>query len=243
MTFDLKLLYLPTLLAAAAGVATVLFLAPKAVASGMTPDAPVVIIDEGTGEASINITNTTQYPSLLVSTIKKLTGDDEDIVFLTPPIARVEPGDTQLVRFILQSDTPLSTQRLRRVTFQGVPSQIQSATPQVNITLSQNLPVVINPKGLKKDLTPWTHIKWTMADDKLTATNPSPYVVRLASEVGLKPGSDTVLLPHTYILPGQILVMDVPAGHKAERVKIEPTNLYGYAVGDVIAPIHRVQPR
>ena len=76
-------------------------------------------------------------------------------------MARVEPGESQLVRFILQSDKPLTTERLRRVTFEGIQPKDGSSTAQVSVTLAQDLPIVISPKGLKKDLEPWKHLNWS----------------------------------------------------------------------------------
>ena len=237
MLSQLKLSPLAFLNIAIFGAAALLLVTPQSFANGMTPDAPVVIIDESVGEASIVITNNSQTPNLLVSTIRKLPGDDEDILLLTPPIARVEPGESQLVRFILQSDTPLTTQRLRRVTFQGVPPKNNSATPHIDVTLSQNLPIVISPKGLKRDLEPWKHLKWSIVDGKLSVNNPSAYIVRLSAGVEVLPSAHEVMLPHTHILAGQTLLLDLPAGTKASSVNIQPANLYGYAVAAFNAPI------
>ncbi len=213
------------------------FEAPKALASGMSPGTTVVLIDEGVGEASMNVTNTEKVPSLLVSSLYGLPGDNEEIVLLTPPMARVEPGESQLVRFILQSEKPLTTQRLRRVTFEGVPPQDSAEDNQVGMAVAQDLPVLISPKGLKKDLEPWKHIKWSVANNKLIVSNPSAYVVRLVEAVELLPAGQKVALPHPYILAGQTLTVDVPAGLKADTVKIHPANLYGYAAESFSAPI------
>ncbi|MBX7276706.1 fimbria/pilus periplasmic chaperone [Pseudomonas sp. ERGC3:01] len=74
--------------------------------SGMSPDKTVLLIDEGQGEATMNVTNTDNGPSLLVSTIYNLEGDDEEIILVNPPMARVEAGDMQSVRFILEQKAP-----------------------------------------------------------------------------------------------------------------------------------------
>jgi P pilus assembly chaperone PapD len=207
--------------------------------SGMSPDKTVLLIDEGQGEATMNVTNTDNGPSLLVSTIYNLEGDDEEIILVNPPMARVEAGDMQSVRFILEQKAPLQVQLLRRVTFEGIPPNIESKTSKVGMTLMHDMPVIINPKGLKKDLTPWKHLKWTSAAGKLTVKNPSPYVIRLLPLVELFPGDQTLSLPKTYILPGQTLNLDLPKDQRAvaTRVTIKPANLHGYAAEPFSAPI------
>ncbi|MGZ0717748.1 fimbria/pilus chaperone family protein [Pseudomonas palleroniana] len=213
-------------------------LAP-AYGSGMSPDKSVLLIDEGQGEATMNVTNTDSGPSLLVSAIYNLDGDDEDIILVNPPMARVEAGDTQSVRFILEQKAPLEVQLLRRVTFEGIPPNTESNSSKVGMTLMHDMPVIVSPKGLKKDLTPWKHLTWTSAAGKLTVKNPSPYVIRLLPVVELLPGDQSVSLPKTYILPGQTLDLDLPKDLRgvATHIKIKPANLHGYAAEPFSAPI------
>jgi P pilus assembly chaperone PapD len=206
-------------------------------ASGMSPSKTVLLIDEGEGEATINVTNTDTTPSLLVSAVYNLEGDEEDILLVSPPMARVEAGETQSVRFILEHKEPSQVQRLRRATFEGIPPNTQSGTSKVGMTLMHDLPVIISPKGLKKDLTPWTHLTWTLTPGKLLVKNPSPYVIRLLPAVELLPGDQTVSLPRTYILPGQALSLDLPKEQRATSIRIRPANLYGYTVEPFSAPI------
>ena len=92
-----------------------------AVAEGMLPETSVVILHEEQGEATINIKNTDEAPALLHSVVENVPEDVEPLLIVTPPITRVEAGETQLVRFIATLKTPLKTQRLKRVTFEGIP--------------------------------------------------------------------------------------------------------------------------
>ncbi|WP_339528166.1 fimbria/pilus periplasmic chaperone, partial [Pseudomonas sp. EL_65y_Pfl2_R96] len=84
-------------------------------AAGMVPETPVVVLDEGVGEAGINVLNSESHPALLHTSIEDVPQDTESLLLLTPPVARVEPGTTQRVRFILRSAEPLQTERLKRV--------------------------------------------------------------------------------------------------------------------------------
>ena len=119
-------------------------------ADGMVPDTSVVIVHEQDGEATVSVTNTDDKLSLLHVTLEDIPEDTETLLFVTPPLARVEASKNQQVRFILQTREPLQTQRLKRVIFEGMPAQrdlAQAGHAQVGVTVRQNLPVLIHPKG------------------------------------------------------------------------------------------------
>jgi P pilus assembly chaperone PapD len=140
-----------------------------ALADGMVPDTSVVIVNEAEGEASVTVTNTDDKLALLHVTLEDIPEDTATLLFVTPPLARVEPGKSQLIRFILQSPEPLTTQRLKRVIFEGMPqgrSTAQAGHAQVGVTVRQNLPVIVHPKGLDPNRTPWTGLEWRITRDQ-----------------------------------------------------------------------------
>ncbi|WP_433741500.1 fimbria/pilus chaperone family protein [Pseudomonas putida] len=211
----------------------------RALADGMVPDTSVVIVNEADGEASVSVTNTDASLALLHVTLEDIPEDTEPLLFVTPPLARVEPSKSQLVRFILQTSTPLSTQRLKRVIFEGMPQDrmpAQAGHARVGVTVRQNLPVIIHPKGLAQNRTPWTGLAWSLEKDQLSVHNPTPYVVRLAQELLLLPGETSALLPRTYVLPGETLSVPVK-GAVATTIRIQPATVYGFAVPHYEAPI------
>ncbi|MFP2768849.1 fimbria/pilus chaperone family protein [Oceanisphaera sp. KMM 10153] len=202
-----------------------------ALATGMQPETSVVILDEGQGEVSINVKNTDDTPSLLYTTIENIPEDQETLVVLTPPVARVEAGETQLVRFLRRGGEPSATQRLKRVIFEGIAQRPDAnGRARVGVTVRQNLPLLIHPKGLERHREPWTLLKWRMDGDKLVVVNDSPYVVRLAQELTLKPSGQQALLPRTYVLPGETLPVSAKDPISATSVTIAPATVYGYAV-------------
>lgn len=210
-------------------------------AAGMIPETSVIIVNESEGETSINVKNSDDHPALLYSNIQGIEGDDENLIVLTPPVTRVEAGETQLVRFILQSPKPLDVQRLRRVTFEGITPKDNSPGMRVSMNVRQNLPVIINPKGLAKEREPWRHLKWSIIDGKLVVDNPSAYVVRLAQSINVLPSNSSVQLPQTYILPGQKVELDLPAADAStsSSVRLYPATVYGYAVDRYDAPLEK----
>ena len=88
-------------------------------ATGMVPETSVLLVDEKRGEASINIKNTDDHPSLLYTTIVDLPESNKSIRLIpTQPVIRVEAGQVQQVRFLLQATVPLQSEELKRVTFE-----------------------------------------------------------------------------------------------------------------------------
>lgn len=216
-----------------------LLLSLNAQADGMVPDTSVVIIHESDGEAAVSVTNTDSNLALLHVTLQDIPEDTEPLLVVTPPLSRVESGKSQLVRFILQNQAPLRTQRLKRAIFEGMPqgrAATEAGHARVGVTVRQNLPVIVHPKGLAINRTPWTDLTWTLRDGTLQVRNDTPYVVRLAQELRLLPGDGQATLPRTYVLPGETL--NVPAtGGPATQVRLQPATVYGFAVAAYDAPI------
>ena len=223
------------------GAAALLLVSAQSLASGMVPETSVVIVEEADGEGAINIKNTDAFPVLLLTSLQDIDEDKETLLAVTPPAARVEPGKNQRVRFILTAKTPLKTERLRRVIFEGVPPQ-QKGKNEVRMTVRQNLPVIIRPAGLEKDLAPWKRLTWKQTGAGLTVSNNSPYVVRLGSSVQTLPDATSWTLPNTYVLPGQTLSLTsdgkMQPGRSAQ-VRISPATTWGYTVNTYDAPLSR----
>jgi P pilus assembly chaperone PapD len=215
-----------------------LMTARYAAASGMIPETSAVLIQEEDGETSINVTNSDAVPALLFTSLHDVPEDKEMLLIVTPPVTRVEPGQTQLVRFILQTRQPLKTQRLKRVYFEGIPKKdpLGKGQARLSMTVRQNLPVIITPKNLAKNAEPWKLLKWTIDNQNLSVVNDSPYVVRLAQTIELQPAGTALNLPKTYVLPGEHLTLPANASH-ATAVRISPATLYGYAAPPYDAPL------
>jgi len=220
-------------------IALTLLFGTGAQADGMIPDTSVVIVYEAEGEAAVSVTNTDSQLALLHVTLEDIPEDREPLLVVTPPLSRVEASKSQLVRFILQRQQPLLTQRLKRAIFEGMPQgrpATEAGHARVGVTVRQNLPVIIHPKGLALNRTPWTRLAWSQHGNTLQVRNDSPYVVRLAQELRLLPGDGKAMLPRTYVLPGETL--SVPAtGGTASKVRLQPATVYGFAVAAYEAPL------
>jgi len=204
-------------------------------AAGMVPQSSVVIIEGDSGEVSVEIKNTDNFPNLLITKIEDIEEDKEEIITAFPPVSRVEGDDTQTVRFIITNSKLIKTERLKRVIFEGVPPKNKELDKEVNVTFTQNLPVIIRPAGLAKNLTPWTGLKWEVVGKKIVVSNPSPYVVRFISPtVELLPGNQKLNLPKSYILPNQKFMIDgegiIKSGH--DTFRFFPATTWGFSSGE-----------
>lgn len=217
-------------------------LSASALASGAYPESSVVIVEEADGEGSINLKNTDAFPILLLTTVQDIEQDKDKLLTVAPPAARVEPGKTQRVRFILTSKAPLKTERLKRVVFEGVPPQEKDKNV-VRMTVRQNLPVIIRPAGLAPDKMPWKRLMWSLKAGLLSVNNPSEYVIRLDQKVTTLPDNTVWILPRTYILPGEQITltgkMKKNAGGMVSLVRISPASTWGFIVKSYEAPLER----
>ncbi len=212
-------------------------------ADGMEPETTVIVLNEADGEASINVKNTDPTPALLHSAIENIPEDGETLVVITPPVARVDAGERQMVRFLLIAEEPLKTQRLKRVTFEGIPQARPSSGATIGISLRQNLPLILHPKDLPQHNAPWELLTWHLQGTTLSVRNDSAYVVRLADEVVLSPQKQKVYLPRTYILPGEALSVPMNAASvRATSVSISPATVYGFTVEKYEAQIVAHKP-
>ena len=81
---------------------------------------------------SINIKNTDDHPALLYTTIVDLPESNKSIRLIpTQPVIRVEAGQVQQVRFLLQATVPLQSEELKRVTFEGIPPKDDKSSREV----------------------------------------------------------------------------------------------------------------
>ena len=212
-------------------------------ATGVLPDTSVLLISQKSNMAQMGILNTDDEPLLLLTTIVDISGQQGATVFALPAVTRLEPHGRQIVRFLLdETETPLQVQQLKRVLFEGVPVVKMNGGGKIKTTIRHDLPLIISPAGLEQDPTPWTklHLRW--ADEQLTLSNPSPYIIRLSQTITMLPGDvDLRILPRTYVLPGESLSIPVPGGIAADvhMLRLHPVSLYGFEVAQFDATLER----
>lgn len=202
-------------------------------ASGVLPETSVLIINEEKKGGSINVKNTEKFPVLLYTKVTDLSDDKSPRLIATLPVSRLEPGQTQRVRFILDSSAKLDREHIKRVFFEGVAEQ-SSDSSQVSVTVRQDLPVIIIPKGMlsRKDM--WNDLKWEVVGKDLKISNSGRQVVRLSPQLHFFPSKSEVPLKKSYILPNETITIEIPKDLilKNQRyVEFSPVTRYGFEAG------------
>ncbi|AYA13554.1 fimbria/pilus chaperone family protein [Enterobacter roggenkampii] len=204
-----------------------LAVATKCFATGMVPETSVLLVDAQKGEASMNVKNTDSQPALLYTNIVDLPDSDKSIrLIVSQPVVRVDAGETQRMRFLLQTSKPIKYEELKRVTFEGIPPK-EKGKDKVALTIGQDLPVVIHPAGLPEETQPWKFLTWNKKDDGLVINNPSDYVVRITASFKTLPSGKSGVLDKTYILPHTSIKTILP-NFSDNKVEFYPASRYGY---------------
>lgn len=210
----------------------------QANAAGMVPETTLLVIDESTHSGVMNVKNTDTFPALLYTTIIDLPDDSGVKLNVTQPVVRVEPGQQQQLRFIMESAQPLTVEHLKRVTFEGIPPKSTDKHMKIGFNLRQDLPVLIRPKNLPVVTDAWKLLEWSGSGQHFTVKNPSAYVVRMAQNVTFLPSNAEGKLKKTYILPGETLDVSVPKNLSNEKsVRFYPASRYGIEVPSFTAPL------
>ncbi|WP_322074684.1 fimbria/pilus chaperone family protein [Burkholderia cepacia] len=208
--------------------AFLLFKIGSTYASGVVPNTSVAIVNETDGEGTMIVRNTDDRPTLLYTKIIDLNGTPKGLVVATPAMARIEANGSQLVRFILNSDTPLDKEYLDRVTFEGIPPANPGET-RVQTIFRQDLPLIVHPHNLPKMDRPWRTLTASLSNGEVRLCNPSRYVVRLDQRIALPPGNGVANITRNYLLPGEVAIARVSGpSSNASMARIFPGTVYGY---------------
>lgn len=204
-----------------------IFYSINSFATGMVPETSVLLVDAKKGEASMNVTNTDSLPALLYTNIVDLPEGDKSVrLIVSQPVVRVEAGQVQRMRFMLQTTAPLKYEELKRVTFEGIPPK-EKGKVRVAVTVRQDLPVIIHPAGLADEAEPWKFLEWKKEGNTLKVTNPSDYVVRMTQSFKTLPSNKTGALNKTYMLPHTSTTVQLPAAAD-NQIEFYPASRYGY---------------
>lgn len=210
-------------------------------AAGMVPETTLLMIDEANHGGVMSVKNTDSIPTLLYTSVTDVEGENGVKLNVTQPVVRLEPGQEQQVRFILETTEPLTVEHYKRVIFEGIPPKSKDKNVKVGINLRQDLPVLIHPKNLPVVTDAWTLLTWSVSGKEVQVRNPSAYVVRLSTSVTLLPSRTAGLLNKTFILPGETMKVqtDTPYSSTDNAVKFSPASRYGIEVDDYTASLTR----
>ncbi len=87
----------------------------------MRPASSMVLIQEAAQGGSLNVTNTSDVDALLYVKLYDLPDDRGPQLLVTQPVTRLAAGETQRVRFLLNTRAALTHEHLKRVIVEGIP--------------------------------------------------------------------------------------------------------------------------
>jgi P pilus assembly chaperone PapD len=128
---------------------------------------------------------------------------------------------------VLKEGITLTTQTMQRINFTPVPTD-DGKKNRARVTIGQNIPVILSPASLPLNTTPWQGLTAQRAGTSLFINNPTPYIVRLTTQIDLLPGKTRVELPKTYILPHESITLALPQGAShAQSLRLHPVTRFG----------------
>lgn len=196
-------------------------------------ESTTVILKESDGRASFTIDNTSTNPILLVTKLIDL--DDKNLskqILISPPVTRIDAGQSQQVNFVLKKGTVLDSEVLLKAAFEGVEQVPGNATV---MPIRQEIGFLIQPSSVPQIKNPWEELVLSTSGNNLIIKNPGKHVVRLGPQVILAPGNEVVPLGSPYIMPGttrQFAIKSSPTS-----VKVTPLSRYGFVQSEVSIPV------
>lgn len=206
--------------------------AGAAEASIMRPASSMVLIQEAAQGGSLNVTNTSDVDALLYVKIYDLPDDRGPQLLVTQPVTRLAAGETQRVRFLLNTRAALTHEHLKRVIVEGIPL-VPIDADRVAVNLRQDLPVIIHPAALPMLADPWKMLRCRTVNGDLRIENSGRYVVRLAQSITLLPQQKKVTLDKSYLLPGEVVTLAGQGRSETRQLEIQSLSKYGYVAGKV----------
>lgn len=194
-----------------------------------------IILSESDGRVSFNIQNTSSEPLLLVTKLIDLDNSNlSKQILISPPITRIDAGQSQQVNFVLKKTAPLTHEVLLKASFEGVS---QAPDNSAKMPIRQDIGFIVQPSSVAQNKTPWAELKLSVAGQQLVISNPGKHVVRLAPQFILQPVNKVVALDQYYLQAGetkQIAITGVPTS-----VTITPLSRYGFKLQEVTLPVSK----
>ena len=201
--------------------------------ASFTLESTGVILNEKDGRTSFNIENTSAEPILLVTKVNDLDNNKvSKNVLISPPVMRIDAGQSQQVNFLLKQGTVLDHEVLLKASFEGVG---QSSGHSAKMPVRQDVGMLIIPASVAETKTPWDDLTLKYDGNELVMSNSGKHVIRMAPQFTLKPSNEIVMSGALYLLPAEIKRFKVKS--KPDSIEITPLSRYGFKQNDVTIPL------
>ncbi|HGM6909888.1 TPA: fimbria/pilus chaperone family protein [Serratia marcescens] len=192
-----------------------------------------IILEEREGRASFTILNTSQVPLLLASQVEDLDnmGFSKNVL-LSPPITRIEPGQSQQVNFLLKKGIMLPHEVMLKASFEGIMQVVENSA---QMPIRQSVSLIIQPAAVAMSPTPWTDLKITRDRQTLVLSNTGKHVIRYAPQLILNPSGSIMPLDSLYLMAGE--TRRVPVSGSPVSIGLTPLSRYGAKLPEVTLPV------
>lgn len=225
------------------GITTLLLITAVSAQATIKLEKISILVDQKKGESTVRVDNIGNYSVLLFSSVVEnaLSQQGKDPLFiLSPPVARIDPGKSQLVRIMLNDPAQLdpTRQQMRHLYFQEIPD-MGKGDSLLKVNARHRVVAIANPEALKENKTPWKGLIWQKQKDRLQLKNNSPYVVRLVPSIMQLPSKQPLILEQPYLLPGQTVTTRKGdrLANDTTKIQFAPISSTGRAVPAVIADL------
>ncbi|ERK08930.1 fimbria/pilus chaperone family protein [Serratia fonticola] len=192
-----------------------------------------IVLEESTGRTSFSIKNTTSEPILLATKVEDLDGKAfSKQVMISPPISRIDAGQSQQVNFVLKQGAVLPHEVMLKASFEGVGQAVDNSA---RIPVRQSIGLIVQPKAVAVSKTPWEDLQLSQVGNTLVVKNSGLHVIRLAPQLTLQPSKQVVLLENYYLMAGE--EKQVTVSGKVTSVGITPLGRYGFKQADITLPV------
>jgi fimbrial chaperone protein len=180
--------------------------------AGVQLSATRVIYKEGLREGGLTVRNqsSNSTPHLIQSWITDATGADTSAMIVVPPLFRLDPDASRMLRIVKSEKALLSDQEtLFWLNVKVVPSSDKNARNVLNAVVTFQLKLLYRPSGIKGDSgEAYKKLTFTRSEvNRLTIYNPTPFYVSLYS---LVVDSESIDVPNM-LAPYQKVTYSVPS--------------------------------
>lgn len=184
-----------------------------------------VILDASEPRKVFSIKNLSKEPILLSTKVNDIEGGDAlaNDILISPPIIRIDPGQSQQINFLLKKGVHLSHEAILRVSFQGIGAAKSDA---MKMPIRQDIAMLVIPEGMMISQTPWKSLSVKQHNNKLTIKNTGKQVIRLSPNIITLPDNKIYDLEQFYLRPDESKTLLVSG--KVDTITLSPLSRYGF---------------
>jgi P pilus assembly chaperone PapD len=192
-----------------------------------------VVLNEQEGRVSFDIRNTSSAPLLLATTLEDLGKDRlSQRLLVSPPITRIDAGQSQQVNFVLRKGEPLTHEVMLKASFEGI---MQATDNSAQMPVRQSIGFIVQPASVAVSKTPWDALSFRVEGGELVMHNGGPRVIRMAPTLQLKPSNKIIAQEEYYLMAGgtqRFRIEGVPTS-----VTFTPLSRYGFKLDEITVPV------